>query len=206
MMKKCLFFVMLLIGGFFYAQKTPPNLKVIKKNLENKKSEFNFEKLIFKYKGLPKSLDNMEAQHLYYGRNFQKTVSTSSTEFKNLADAFKDKDVDETINLAKEVYGKDPTNLDVLLILLRGYDTKKDISNFSHHMNQLKSLTDAIKNSGDGKSDKTAYVVNSVGDEYILLNMLNIGQDYNRGSQSANGAMYDVWQKGEEKLYIKVLY
>lgn len=73
-------------------------------------------------------------------------------------------------------------------------------------MNQLRSLTDAMKSSGDGKSEKTAYVVNSVGDEYILLNMLNIGQDYTRGSQAANGAMYDIWQKGDQKLYIKVLY
>lgn len=205
-MKKSFFLVLLFVAGIFSAQKSQPDLKLIEKNLASKKSDFNYEKLIFKYKGLPKSLDSIEAQHLYYGRNFQKTISTSSPEFTSLADAFKDKDVDKSINLGKEIYGKDPTNLDVLLILLRGYEIKKDLSNFSHHMNQLRSLTDAMKSSGDGKSEKTAYVVNSVGDEYILLNMLNIGQDYTRGSQAANGAMYDVWQKGDQKIYIKVLY
>lgn len=205
-MKK--YFILFLMFGFelFSAQRANIDLKDIKKNLQNKKSDFHYDKLIFKYKGLPKSLDSLEAQHLYYGRNYQNIISTSSDEFKNLANAFRDKDVDKSITLGKEIYGKDPTNLDVLLILLRGYEMKQDITNFSHHMNQLRSLTDAIKSSGDGKSEKTAYVVNSVGDEYILLNMLQIGQDYSRGSQAANGAMYDVWSKGDQKLYIKVLY
>ena len=86
------------------------------------------------------------------------------------------------------------------------YEAKKDVSNFSHHMTQLRTLTDAIKSSGDGKSEKTAYVVNTVGDEYILLNILNIGQDYERHSQASKDAMFDIWQKGEDKLYVKVLY
>lgn len=205
-MKKYFFLFLIFVFELFSAQKFNLDLKSIAKNLENKKSDFNYEKLIFKYKGLPKSLDSLEAQHLYFGRNFQKTISTASPEFMSLANAFKDKDVEKSISLGKEIYGKDPTNLDVLLILLRGYEIKKDINNFSHHMNQLRSLTDAMKNSGDGKSEKTAYVVNSVGDEYILLNMLNVGQDYTRGSHEGDGVMYDVWQKGDQKLYIKVLY
>lgn len=198
---------LLVIPFFAFGQKTKVDLKNIEKNLTNSSSHYNYEKLIFKFKGLPKSLDSVEAQHLYYGRNFIKDkVSQTSDEFKSLADAFKNNNFADCIRLGKILYNKDPTNLDVILILLRAYDQTKDVSNFSHHISQLRLLTDAIKNSGDGKSEKTAFKVNNVGDEYIFLNVMNIGQDYTRGSRPLKDGVIDVWQKGDNKIYIKVLY
>lgn len=198
---------LLVIPFFAYGQKTKLDLKSIEKNLKNSSSPYNYEKLIFKFKGLPKSLDSVEAQHLYYGRNFIKDkVSQTGDEFKSLAEAFKNNNFADCIRLGKIIYNKDPTNLDVILILLRAYDQTKDVSNFTHHISQLRLLTDAIKNSGDGKSEKTAYKVNSVGDEYIFLNVMNIGQDYTRGSRPLKDGVIDVWEKGDSKIYIKVLY
>ena len=104
------------------------------------------------------------------------------------------------------MYGKDPTNLDILLILLRAYDSVKDGNNFVHHLNQFRTLTEGIRSSGDGKSEKTAYIVNSVGDEYILLNILNIGQDYTGSSKASKDAMFDIWEKDGKQIYIKILY
>ena len=81
-----LIFFLFSVGGF--SQKLKPDFKSIEKNLKSSKSPYNYDKLIFKYKGFPKSLDSIEAQHLYYGRNFVKNkVSTSGDEFKNLAEA-----------------------------------------------------------------------------------------------------------------------
>ena len=198
---------LLVIPFFAIGQKTKVDLKNIEKNLTNSSSPYNYEKLIFKFKGLPKSLDSVEAQHLYYGRNFIKDkVSQTGDEFKSLAEAFKNNNFADCIRLGKILYNKDPTNLDVILILLRAYDQTKDVSNFTHHISQLRLLTDAIKNSGDGKSEKTAYKVNSVGDEYIFLNVMNIGQDYTRGSRPLKDGVIDVWEKGDSKIYIKVLY
>jgi hypothetical protein len=59
-------------------------------------------------------------------------------------------------------------------------------------------LTDGIKSSGDGLSEKTAYLVNSVGDEYILLNILNIGQDYNRNSMAVKDG--NSMMSGEKEI------
>ena len=75
-----------------------------------------------------------------------------------------------------------------------------------HHLNQFRTLTEAIRSSGDGKTEKTPYLVNSVGDEYILLNILNLGQDYSRGSKPSKDGMLDIWEKDNSKIYIKVLY
>ena len=113
---------------------------------------------------------------------------------------------EDCIRQGKILYDKDPTNLDILLILLRAYDSIKDGTNFMHHLNQFRSLADGIKGSGDGKSEKTAYVVNTMGDEYILLNILNIGKDYTRGSKTARDGMFDIWDKNGNKTYIKILY
>lgn len=206
-MKYYFFLLFLLFSVFGFSQKSKLDFKSIEKNLKNSKSPYNYDKLIFKYKGLPKSLDSIEAQHLYYGRNFKKNkVFTSDDDFKNLAEAFKNQNFTDCIKLGKILYDKDPTNMDVLLILLRAYDDQKAGSNFTHHLSQLRLLTDAIKSSGDGKSEQTAYMVNSVGDEYILLNMLSIGEDYNRGSKPTKDGMFDIWEKDNNKIYIKVLY
>ncbi len=206
-MKKYLFFLLLFISVLGVAQKLKPDFKSIEKNLTNKQSPYNYDKLIFKYKAYPKSLDSLEAQYLYYGRNFQENkVSTLDDDFKKLAEAFKEKNADECVKLGTALYQKDPTNLDVLLILLRAYDSKQDASNFAHHVSQFRLLTDAIKKSGDGKSDKTPYQVNSVGDEYILLNILQIGEDFTRVSKPQKDGMMEVWEKDGNKVYIKVLY
>lgn len=200
-------FFLFIIPFFGLSQKTKLDLKNIEKNLSNPNSTYNYDRLIFKYKGLPKSIDSIEAQHLYYGRNFRNDlVSQSGDDFKELAEAFKSNNFIECIKLGKALYAKDPTNLDVILILLRAYDQTKDIGNFSHHIAQLRLLTDAIKNSGDGKSEQTAYKVNSVGDEYIFLNMMNVGQDYTRTSKALKDGVIDIWEKGENKIYIKILY
>lgn len=200
-----LLFLLFSVGGF--SQKSKVDIKSIEQSLHNSQSPYNYEKLIFKYKGYPRSLDSIEAQYLYYGRNFRKDkISTSDESFKSLAEAFKQNDFAECIKQGKGLYGKDPTNLDILLILLRAYDNQKEGSNFVHHMSQLQALTAGIRSSGDGKSEKTAYMINSVGDEYILLNILNVGEDYKKGSKSYKDGMLDIWEKDNHKIYIKVLY
>ncbi|WP_278378066.1 DUF4919 domain-containing protein [Chryseobacterium arthrosphaerae] len=206
-MKYPFFLLFMMLSVFGFSQKSKVDLKAIEKSLKNPDSPYNYDKLIFKYKGYPKSLDSIESQYLYYGRNFRNDrVQTSDEGFKNLAEAFKQGNFSECVKQGKALYDKDPTNLDILLILLRAYDSMKDGSNFMHHLNQFRSLTDGIKSSGDGMSEKTAYVVNSVGDEYILLNILNIGQDYTRNSKAVKDGMIDIWEKDSRRIYIKILY
>lgn len=206
-MKYRFFLLFIMLSVFGFGQKSKVDLKAIEKGLKNPDSPYNYDKLIFKYKGYPKSLDSIESQYLYYGRNFRNDKITISGEgFKGLAEAFKEDNFADCIRQGKTLYNTDPTNLDILLILLRAYDSLKEGSNFMHHLNQFRSLTDGIKSSGDGKSEKTAYLVNSVGDEYILLNILNIGQDYTRNSRSAKDGMFDVWEKDGRQTYIKILY
>ncbi|AZB34820.1 DUF4919 domain-containing protein [Chryseobacterium bernardetii] len=206
-MKYHFFLLFIMFSVFGFSQKSKIDFKAIEKSFKSSDSPYNYEKLLFKYKGYPKSLDSIEAQYLYYGRNFREDrITTLDEGFKSLAEAFKENRFEDCVKLGKVLYDKDPTNLDILLILLRAYDSLKDGNNFMHHLSQFRALADGIKSSGDGKSEKTAYLVNSVGDEYILLNILNIGNNYTRGSKPSKDGMVDTWEKGDQKIYIKVLY
>ncbi|MEN5309212.1 DUF4919 domain-containing protein [Chryseobacterium cucumeris] len=206
-MKYHFFLLFILFSVFGFSQKSKIDIKAIEKSLRTSDSPYSYDKLIFKFKGYPKSLDSIESQYLYYGRNFRNDkINTSDDSFKSLVEAFKQNNFADCIKQGKALYDKDPTNLDVLLILLRAYDSVKDGNNFIHHLNQFRALTEGIRSSGDGKSEKTAFIVNSVGDEYILLNILNIGQDYTRRSKASKDAMFDIWEKDGNQIYIKILY
>ncbi len=206
-MRHLVYSLLLLLPLFGFSQITKSELMIVSKNLKDSTSLYFRERLIFKYKMMPKSLDSIEAKHLYYGRNFMvDKVATDSDDFIKLADAFKAGEFEKCIQIAKKVYAQDPTNLDVILILLRSYDFLKDANNFSHHITQLRLLIDAIKASGDGKTEESAYVVNSVDDEYIFLNILNVGKDFTRKTKPLAEDIMDVWEKDNNKIYIKIIY
>lgn len=199
--------IFLFTATFFTAQHTVQDLQKIGTDISSAQSPYRYERLIFKYQTLPASLDSLEAKHLYYGRNFlNEKIETTDPEFVKLAQHFRMNDLEKCISLGKELYAKDPTNLDVLLILMYAYEQKKDADAFLHHRKQLQALTDAIRFSGDGKTADTAYLVNNVSDEYTFLNLLNIGKDYIRHSQFLEDGVLDAWQKDTAKVYIKVIY
>lgn len=196
-----------MMATFGFSQKSKINLENIKKEISNQDSDFYYQKMLYKYKGLPKSIDSLEAQYLYYGRTFlEKTVSTSDKSFKKMLDDFKKQDYAETITKANQLLSDDPTNLDLLMIMLQCYDRQKDVKNFTYYLSQFKLLTGAILDSGDGKSEDSAYLVNSVGDEYILINVIQIPRQASRSSKPATGGMYDIWENNNTKTYIKVIY
>lgn len=206
-MNRVFLFFFLLISAFGFSQKSKIDLDKIKKEVNDKESIYFYEKMVYKFQGLPKSIDSLEAIHLYYGRNYiPKTISTSDEAFKNLLENFKLEKYDEAIVKGKNLLSTDPTNLDLLMIMLQCYDRQKDIKNFSHYLSQFQILTRAIIGSGDGKSEKTAYLVNSVGDEYILINAIQIPREATRSSKSAKGGMFDIWESNNKKTYIKVIY
>ena len=154
-MKNMVFFF-LMISVFGFSQKSNINLDKIKKEIQNQESIYFYEKIVYKFQGLPKSIDSLEAIHLYYGRNFiKKTISTSDEAFKNLLEDFKVEKYDETVAKAKDLLFTDPTNLDLLMVMLQCYDRQKDTKNFSHYYGQFQILTRAMLDSGDGKSEKS---------------------------------------------------
>ncbi len=206
-MNRIFLFLFLLISVFGFSQKSKIDLDKIKKEITDKESDYFYEKMVFKFQALSKSIDSLEAQNLYYGRLFlDKTVSTSDDDFKKILKDFNKQKYDETVAKTKNLLSKDPTNLDLLMIMLQCYDKQKDIKNFSYYYGQFQLLTRAILDSGDGRNEESAYLVNSVGDEYILLNVIRFPMEAKRSSQPTEGGMFDIWENNNTKTYIKVIY
>lgn len=206
-MNRIFLFFFLLISVFGFSQKSKIDLDKIKKEITDKESDYFYEKMVFKFQALPKSIDSLEAQYLYYGRLFlDKTISTNDDDFKKILKDFNKQKYEETVAKTKNLLSKDPTNLDLLMIMLQCYDKQKDIKNFSYYYGQFQLLTRAILDSGDGRNEESAYLVNSVGDEYILLNVIRFPMEAKRSSQPTEGGMFDIWENNDTKTYIKVIY
>ena len=189
----------------FFAQSVV-DVEKIGKEVSDPKSIYYYDRLEYKYRGIPGSLDKEEAKHLYYGRLFlNDKIEVTDPRFAELRKAFENGDFEKCATFGRSLYHLDATNLDILLILMRGLESMKKFELLSLYMAQFRALTDTIVSSGDGKSEKTAYMVNTIGDEYILLNMLGINQDYRRSSKPVNTSMLDVWSNGNKQVFIKVL-
>jgi len=61
--------------------------------------------------------------------------------------------------------------------------------------------------SGDGKTKETSYLVTSVGEEFLISDLLgkNIRR-FQRKSMMQKDGVVDEFSRGDEKIYFKVLY
>ena len=198
--------LMLLCTVFVFSQDVP-NLKEIQKEVNSSSSIYNYDKLVFKLRGMPQSLDSLEAKHLYYGKMFTNyKVSSFDDNAKAFTKAFQEKDYAKAIPYGEALTFKDPTNIEILFLLLQCYEQVQDQKNFVYTIQKFRALTASVMISGNGEEEKSAYIVNSVGEEYVLLNMLKIPfQSYQRSSKRAKDGTFDVWVKDKDKIYIKVL-
>ena len=101
-----------------------------------------------------------------------------------------------------------PTDLETISVVMECYYRQQDSSTkLNHYSNQFRKLVDAMLSSGDGKSEKTAFLVNSVSDEYIFLAILRKNTyQMKRTSKPSKEGMYDIWDDNGNKTYINVIY
>lgn len=200
-------FLLFLCCNIFVFGQDKINLNQIKKDIKDTDSPYNYERLTFKFRGMPQSLDSIEAQHLYYGKVFT-AVKTNpfGDDFKAFSKAFQDRDFDTGIKLGQTLTYNDPTNIEILLLLLQCYEQKEDQNNFVYTLQKFRSMSAAVFSSGDGEAETTPYLVNSVGEEYVLLTIMKVAfNDYQRSSRMSKNGTIDRWTKGNENIYIKVL-
>ena len=179
------------------------NLEEIKKNISNPSSDFYLEKIITKYKGLPSQLDSIEARHLYYGKASSVDIKKSN----EIRENFKKEDYKTALEIAESILKENPTDLETLSIISECYYRLQDSNNLNYYSTQFRKLIDAVLSSGDGKTEKTAYLANSVTYEYILLAILQKKAfEMKRFSKPSKDGMYDVWDDNGKKLYISIIY
>lgn len=204
---KSLFFLGFLILGSFTFGQNKVDFSEIKKSVQDKDSPYYYERLLFKYRGMPQSVDSTEAFHLYYGTKFtDHHLGEMNPDFSKLREKFQQRNFAEAAKIGENLHFKDPTNLEVLLILLQSYEQQKDQNKFVWTLQKFRMISATVLTSGEGNKEDSPYLVNTVGEEYVLLNLLKVPfQNYRRSSKTTKDGMMDIWEKDNEKIYINVV-
>lgn len=109
-----------------------------------------------------------------------------------LKKAYYDKKYDEAIKLGQDIVDKNFVDMDAHMVMSLSYEKKGDKEKSQFHRKQVENLVRSIAGAGDGKSQKTAYIIINIREEYILMKFLGVektGKDLQKGPQNQ---MFDV--------------
>lgn len=207
-MKHLYIIILSLFFSFSYAQKSKINFDDIKKNVQDSTSKYYFERLVYRFQYDPSILDSSEIKHLYYGKYFSKNKPNQfSKEKLEFIDEFHKKSP-EVITIANTLLFKDPTDMEVLAVLLQIYSKQtEDSEDFGLRAMQLRRLLENILRTSSQEEDTNYFTVMSVPDEYVLAGFLKINlQNYKRSSKMTKDAVLDQWKNGRKKVTFRVMH
>jgi len=202
-----LLLLFLFVFNFGFSQTKPieaPNYEIIKKAIEDKKSESYYPKLLKRMQENDTTLVLAEYRNLYFGYVFQKeyhpySVNPLGDKLQKFytSETLGDKEYDEFIKLATLSLKENPFDLKVMNFLGYVYHLKGNTDMAQRVSFTFQNIVHALFSSGDGFACDTAFHVISVNDEYVLLSMLEISSE----SQALIGNCdYLAFEKGKYKF------
>lgn len=166
-------------------------------------SKPSYESLLEKVKKSDPAAD-FTALRLAYADNPPKgSEDTDPDTSKAMFAAFRDNKYDKAIEYAQKILKGNFVDMNAHLVLAAAYKGKDDPDKEKFHRYVAEGLIKSILKSGDGKSQETAFVVISTGEEYVILRVFGLMP----GSQSllsANGHHYDRLDAVDPKTNQKV--
>lgn len=206
--------VFYLLNSFSQEQEAKleaPNYKEISKQIKNKKSKFYYPNLMNRYLNGDTHFDLDEKRHLYYGYSFQDSYSPyGSSDYSDSLkivfnkDTLVETDYNDIIRFSSMILDENPFHLIALRNLSFSYyklNTNPKLKELYSYKSEL--IYDAIFSSGDGISEKTAFYVINISDEYRILNILDFEFG---GQQQLLKSRYDYLKVQENEAGIDGLY
>jgi hypothetical protein len=163
-----------------------------------------YKKLLERFIDADSTLTQEEYNIIYYGQCFQKNYNPyfrDTENFDKFRKHYQENDFAKALPIALKMIGKDPLDMKMTFYTLVCYHGLKDEDGKSKMATRYNGIIRSIFESGDGKSDATAFVVMNVSDEYELMANLEVQNT----SQSLRGYC-DVMTLKENDLGIKELY
>jgi hypothetical protein len=197
----------ILLLNITYAQEInfeKPDYQLIKKNIEDKSSNYYYPKLLERMTSNDTLLNNNDFIHLYLGYFFNPKYSSfyRSTDEEKLkkyyqSNTIDEKDYDEIIKLAEHALIDFPFDLRQMNFLAYIYHLKGDEISAKNISSRFHNIIEAIMSTGDGKTCETGFHVISVSHEYVLLHLFEL----QNVSQSLIGNCdYMAFEKGKYKI------
>lgn len=208
-MKYIYLFFFLYLSHSLTAQNSDLNFEEIKTNVQNAESRFFYEKMVYRFQFDPMLLDSVQMKHLYYGKNFTKyKIDPLSLDKLDFIHDIRSADTAKSIRQGNNLLSKDPTDLEVLALMLQIYSRESDPeSDYGYRATQLKRLLETIVKNKTSDEKNQNFTVMSVGDEYVLAGFLQINlQSYRRSSINGKNATTDIWKKGKKRINFRVMY
>ena len=213
-MKKLLIVcLMTLISLMSYSQNYTPNFKKIKKAVNKKKSELYYPKLLERFEAVDTTMTMEQLQHFYYGAATRSDYNPYKYDDKSeLIKIFQQeiketKDWQKAANIVEAKLKDDPTSFryhiykHMIFEQLYGEDSQQA----NDALMQLIMLSLAVTSTGDGLSERTAFYVISVADEYGILDLLGL-QSVGQSLIQKYGQSYDCLELAENQYGLDALY
>jgi hypothetical protein len=176
--------VLLLTATKIKAQEQPfkaPNYELIKKEIQDKASNFYYPKLLERLAVNDTLLNKEDYDHLYFVYVFDPKFDAfyKSTDEEKLSEYYRsekldEKDYDKIIKLAEHAITVYPFDLRPMNYLAYIYHLKGDEINAKKMAIRFNKILGIILSSGNGLTCETGFHVISVSDEYMLLNTLKL--------------------------------
>ena len=194
--KTCTFLVLVLVttlAAFCPEEKKPSEYAALLARVKSGDLSIDFKQLRFSY---------MESPERHAARDADKQK-------KEMFEAIKKKDYKKAIQNADVVLESEFVDLDAHNVEQIAHRELREEERAAFHKAVVQGLLSSIMDTGDGKSAETAYIVISVHEEYVVLQVLGLrpsGQSVLR----QNGHSYDVLEAKKQdsdatvKLYFNV--
>ena len=173
-MKYFLFGIIFFTINFSFAQKiSNVDYDLIQKEIKDSSSFYYYPRMIELFNNNI-SLTSEEYIFLYYGNVYYQNYNPYGYDSKDFKNLVREAKYQEAIPLGKELLSVNPIDLDLLYNMLICYHYLDIKDTAKIYGSKYFTFIDVIISSGDGKSVKTAYVVNCVSDEYNVLRELEL--------------------------------
>lgn len=211
MVRCCLVLLLLLAGATVEAQEfRKPDFIQIEKGIRDQASGLYYPKLMARYLQGDSTMTEQEREYLYYGFTFQDgyapyTMTPFDDSLREVVrkDALEPADYYRMIRYADSILAKNPFSMRTLNYQAFAYRKLEKRQEWEGNIRKIRTILNAIINTGDGKSEATAFVVIAVQDEYSLIHALSF--EFGGNQQLVNGH-FDYLALKENKFNIEGLY
>jgi hypothetical protein len=152
------------------------DLDEIKKQTLDKNGEYYYQPLLERFKKCDSTLTPIEYQYIYYGYALTDAYNPygSSDDVDKMREAMSKESYNKALEYGLKAFKENPVDAGLILRLLICYDKLEDFISEKKIARIYFALLHVIYDSGDGKSENTAYVVIEVSDEYVIMNDLEL--------------------------------
>ncbi len=177
-------------------QSAPPEAKPAQQTEPAAPSEY--AALLAKVKAGDLSIDFQRLRFSYMESPERKAAKDTSAEKTQMWEAFKARDYKKAIENAETVVAQEFVDMDGHYVAAASYREMQDLEKAELQRKIFIGLLDSIRNSGDGKSLETAYVVIETHEEYVILGGMGL-QPHKQSLVRKDGHTYDVLEAMDQK-------